>query len=134
MAVQAITNMFASLNASDLSTDIKSATLTLDVAELDTTTMGSTYQGVIGGVKSGSIAFEFVDDVAAAAIDSILFPLLGTVVAFVVRLDSAVVGAGNPEFTGNVLISSYTIGGSHGDLADKSLSFPTSGTIARAIA
>jgi len=134
MAVQALLNSFCSINGTDISTDCKGITLSIDVAELDTTTMGSTYQGVIGGVKSGSLAIEVVDDIAAAAIDSVLFPLIGTVVAFVVRVDSAAVGASNPEFTGSVLIQSYQIGGSHGDLAMKSLTFPTSGTIGRAVA
>ena len=133
MAVQALLNSFCSINASDISSDCKGITLSLDVAELDTTAMGSTYTGMIGGLKSGSLSIEVVDDVAASAIDSVLFPLLGTVVAFVVRVDSGAVAAGNPEFTGNVLISNYEIGGSVGDLASKSLTFPTSGTVARAV-
>ena len=134
MAVQAILNAFCSINATDISSDAKAVTLSIDVAELDTTTMGSTYQGVIGGVKSGSLSIEVVDDVAAAAIDSVLFPLIGTVVAFVVRMDSAAVGDSNPEYTGSVLVQSYSVGGSHGELAMKSLTFPTSGTISRAVA
>jgi hypothetical protein len=36
-------------------------------------------------------------------------------------------GVNNPNYTGSVLITSHTLGGSVGDLASKSLSFPTTG-------
>lgn len=134
MAAFALTNMFVELNSADQSDTIKSATLTLDSAQLDTTTMGDGWTEMIGGVKSGTLSLEFVDDVAASEIDSVLFPLFGTVVPFKVRPDSAVVGAGNPQYSGSVFIAQTSLGGSHGELAGKSLTFPTSGAVARATA
>jgi hypothetical protein len=135
MAVMALTTEYTSINAVDESANIKSSTLTIDVNPLDTTDFASAgWTEVIGGLKSGTLAIEFQDDVAAAAIDSKLWALLGTVVAFEVRLTSAAVGASNPKWTGSVLITSHSVGGAVGDLATKSLSFPTTGAVTRAVA
>ena len=135
MAVFALTSEYTALNAGDLSAYIKSSVLTVDVAELDTTDFASGgWTEVIGGLKSGTLAINFQDDVAASAIDSILWPLLGTVVTFEVRATSAVVGTSNPKYTGSVLITQASIGGAVGELAMKSLTFPTSGTVTRATA
>ena len=135
MAVFALTSTFTSLNAGDLSQYIKSSTLTVDAAQLDTTDFASGgWVEMIGGLKSGTLAIEFQDDVAASAIDSILWPLLGTVTTFEVRATSAVVGTSNPKWTGSVLVTGHSIGGAVGDKASKSLSFPTSGAVTRATA
>jgi hypothetical protein len=123
------------LNAGDLSAHIKSSTLTVDVNPLDTTDFASLgWTEAIGGLKSGTLVINFQDDVVAASIDSILWPLLGTVVTFEVRATSAVVGASNPKYTGSVLINQASIGGAVGELAMKNLSFPTTGTVTRAVA
>lgn len=133
MAVFALTTEYCALNGADRSADIKSATLTVDAAQLDTTDFASAgWVEMIGGLKSGTLAIEFQDDVASSAVDSVLWPLLGTVVTFEVRATSAVVGVSNPKWTGSVLITSHTIGGGVGELAKKSLSFPTTGTVTRA--
>lgn len=135
MAVFALTSEFTSLNGADRSADIKSSVLTVDVNELDTTDFASSgWTEVIGGLKSGTLAIEFQDDVVAAAVDSVLWPLLGTVVTFEVRATSAVVGTSNPKYTGSVLITQASIGGAVGELAMKSLTFPTSGAVTRATA
>ena len=135
MAVFAITSEFTSLNGGDLSQYLRSSVLTVDVAELDTTDFASAgWTDMIGGLKSGSLAMTFNDDVAVSTIDSILWPLLGTVVTFEVRPTSAVVGTSNPKWTGSVLVTQHTIGGGVGELAQKSLTFPTSGAVTRATA
>ena len=135
MAVYALTSEYTALNAGDLSAHLKSSVLTVDVAALDTTDFASAgWTEVIVGLKSGTLALNFQDDVVAASIDSILWPLLGTVVTFEVRATSSAVGTSNPKYTGSVLITGATIGGGVGELAMKSLSFPTSGAVTRATA
>ena len=135
MAVMALTTEYTGINGVDESANIKSSTLTIDVNPLDTTDFASAgWTEVIGGLKSGTLSIEFQDDVAAAAIDSKLWAILGTVVAFEVRLTSAVVGTSNPKWTGSVLINGHSVGGAVGELAGKSLSFPTSGAVTRATA
>jgi hypothetical protein len=133
VAVFALTSQYTALNGADRSADIKSSVLTVDVAELDTTDFASSgWTEVIGGLKSGTLAIEFQDDVASSAVDSVLWPLLGTVVTFEVRGTSASVGASNPKYTGSVLITQASIGGAVGELAMKSLSFPVTGAVTRA--
>lgn len=133
MAVVALTNEYLALNGSAALNDhVKSAVLTVDVAELDSSAMGDTWTEVVGGLKSGSLAVEFLDDTAASNVDATLWPLLGTVVTFEVRLSDAAVGATNPKYTGSVLISKASFGGSHGALPTKSLTFPVSGAVTRA--
>ena len=133
MGVYALTSQYTSINSVDYSGDLKSSTLVVDAAQLDTTDFASGgWVEYIGGLKSGTLALEFQDDVADSALDDEWWALLGTVVAFEVRPTSASVGAGNPKYTGNVLITTHSIGGSVGDLAMKSVTVPTSGAITRA--
>jgi hypothetical protein len=131
----AILSQFIGLNGTDLSSYIKNGGLEIDADALDSTTMGSNgYNEFIAGLKSGKLSFEVVDDVAAAAIDAILWPLFGTVCTFEVRATSAVVGTSNPKYTGSILMNKFGIGGAVGDLAMKGLDFPTTGAILRATA
>ena len=135
MAVMALTTEYVAINGVDESANIKSATLTVDVNPLDVTDFASAgWTEVIGGLKSGTLAIEFQDDVVAAAIDTKLWALLGTVTTFEVRLTSAAVGASNPKWTGSILINGHSAGGAVGELAMKSLTFPTSGAVTRAVA
>jgi hypothetical protein len=70
-------------------------------------------------------SIEFQDDVAASAIDSKLWALLGTVVAFTVKKETGNISASNPEYQGSVLVKSHSFGGDVGSLAMKSLTWPT---------
>jgi predicted secreted protein len=134
MAIYALTSQVVTLNSVDYSDHLKSATLTLDAAQLDTTDFASGgWTEVIGGLKSGTLALEFMDDVADNDVDEELFALLGTVVAFAIKATSAAIGAGNPEYQGSVLVTGHSLGGAVGELAMKSLTFPTSGAITRDI-
>lgn len=133
MSVFALTAQVVTLNSVDYSDHLKQATLTVDAAQLDTTDFASAgWTEVIGGLKSGTLALEFMDDVANDDVDEELWALLGTVVAFTIKPVAGTTGTSNPEYQGNVLIASHTLGGAVGDLAMKSsLSFPTSGAITR---
>lgn len=136
MAKIVLTTEYIALNATDLSTYCSKAELQLESEAKDVTTFGSAgWKEFLGGLKSGTLALEFKQDFAAAALDSILWPLFGTVVAFEVRPTSAVVGTSNPKYTGSVLISQYNpVTGGVGDEATVSISLPTSGAVARATA
>lgn len=132
MGIMALTAQVVTINGETYTNRSKGATLTVDAAQLDSTTMASDgWTEAVGGLKSGTLGVEFLDDVAAGEIDADMWPLLGTVVTFVVRQDDAVVGSSNPEYRGSVLVTQHTIGGSVGDLASKSLSFPTTGAVTR---
>ena len=134
MAIFALTSEVVTINSVDYAAYCKSATLTIDAASLDTTDFASAgWTEAIGGLKSGTLAIELMDDFAAGEVDADLYALLGTVVAFTIKPTSATVGAANPNYTGNVLITGHSLGGSVGDLATKSLSFPITGAVTRAV-
>lgn len=134
MPKMVLTAEYVSINGTDLSAYAKKAELTTKVEEKDVTTFASQgWKELLGGLKSGELALDLFQDVAAAALDSIMWPLLGTVVTFEVRASNAVVGASNPKWTGNVLISGWNpIQGSVGDEASVGISYPTSGAVTRA--
>ena len=57
----------------------KSVNLSNEVAQLDTTSLCSTgWVSSIGGLKSGSVNIEFMQDTADTSVDATLYPLLGT--------------------------------------------------------
>ena len=133
MSVFALTSVTTVVDSNDFTDHLKSATLTAEAAQLDSTDFDSGgWTEVIGGLKGGSLQLNFNDDVANASIDDLLWAMLGTVVTFSVKPSSASVGTSNPSYSGSVLITSHSLGGSVGDLAEKSLTFPTSGAISRA--
>ncbi|TFE42502.1 hypothetical protein E3E14_25295 [Streptomyces sp. ICN441] len=134
MAKMVLLAAFVSLNGTDLSEYARKIELSTEVEDKDVTTYASLgWKEVRGGLKSGELGLEFLQDVAATEIDSIMWPLLGTVVPFVARLDSAAVGTSNPQYSGSVLINGWNpLEGSVGDEASVSVSYPTSGAITRA--
>lgn len=135
MSTYVFTDGYTNINATDMSTKVKSVELNVTVDEQDNTAMGATYKSRQGGLKDGSLKLTFNQDMAAATVDAVIWPLLGTTVTFEVRATSAAVGAGNPKYTGSVLITEWNpLAGSVGDLAEVSVTWPTSGTVARATA
>lgn len=132
MSVFALTAQVVTVNSVDYSDHLKNAVLTLDAAQLDTTDFASAgWVEMIGGLKSGTLALNFMDDVANDDVDEELFALLGTVVAFTAKPVSGTTSTSNPEYQGSVLITGHSVGGGVGELAQKSLTFPTSGAVVR---
>jgi len=134
VAAFVLTDAYIALNGSDRSAFIKQVALNVETAEQDVTDFADAGWTVpIAGLKSGSLALTFNQDVAAAAIDSIMWPLLGTTVTFEVRATNASVGASNPKYTGSILVTSWNpITGSVGDVAEVSVTYPISGAVTRA--
>jgi hypothetical protein len=122
------------LDSNDLSEWGSKFELSTEVEEKDVTTFTSLgWKELLGGLKAGQLGADFRQDFDAAALDSIMWPLLGTVVPFVVRADQASVSASNPNYTGSVLVKSWApLTGSVGDDAKVSVTYPTSGPVLRA--
>lgn len=103
------------------------------VEEKKTTTFGQTYETMVGGLKSASLKLSFLNDFTAANLDTIFWPLLGSVVTFEIRPTSGTVTSVNPKYTGSILVNGWTpVSGSVGDLVMVDVDFPTSGTVTRA--
>ncbi|PKT71868.1 hypothetical protein CW362_16545 [Streptomyces populi] len=134
MAKMVLLAQYLSINGTVLSSNTKKAELSVEVEDKDVTNFASLgWKEVLGGLKSGELACEFLQDFAATQLDSIMWPLLGTVVAFEVRADQGAVSTSNPKYTGSILIKGWNpIEGSVGDEATSGLTFPTSGAVTRA--
>ena len=135
MAKFVATDYKVTINGTNLSTSLASVELPIEIDEQETTAFGSEWRTRIAGLKSGSITLEFHQDFAAGALDSILWPLLGTNATVVVVPTSGSVTASNPSYTGTFLVNQYTpYASTVGDLATVSVSWPLSGALTRATA
>lgn len=133
MAKFVLNDASVTINSVDLSDHISSVTLEISADEIMTTSMGSTFNERVGGLKDGSLSIEFQSDFAASEVDATLWPLFGTVTSFVVKPTSDAVSATNPSYSGNILINQHIpVGNAVGELATMSVAYPTSGTITRA--
>lgn len=124
------------LASNDLSEWARKIEVTAEVEDKDVTTYTSAgWKEVLGGLKSGELGLEFLQDVAATELDSIMWPLLGQVVPFVTKLNNATTTTSNPAYSGNVLVKGWNpIQGSVGDEASVSVTYPTSGAVTRTTA
>ena len=135
MAKFVATDYNITIGGVDFSTSLAAVTLDITVEEQDTTAFGNTARTRIGGLQDGSVSLDFHQDFAADSIDATLFPLLGTSVEIVILPTDAAVGATNPSYTFNALVTSYQpFASSVGDLATLSISWPVTGPVVRAAA
>lgn len=133
MAKFVLNDASVTINSVDLSDHVSSVTLEISADEIMTTSMGSTFQERVGGLKDGSLSIEFQNDFAASEVDATLWPLFGTVTSFVIKPTSDAVSSTNPSYSGNILINQHIpVGNAVGELATMSVAYPTSGTITRA--
>lgn len=132
MAKFVSTDFSISLDSNDLTTNIASATLEITREEQLTTAFGQTSVTRIGGLQDATLTLEMHSDFGDGAVDSILFPLLGTVVPFEIKPTSAAVGTDNPAYSGSVLVTNYTpFDSATGELATFSITLPVSGDLTR---
>ena len=135
MAKFVATDYKVTINGGTVSSSLASVELPIEIDEQETTAFGSEWRTRIAGLKSGSITLEFHQDFAAGALDSILWPLLGTNATVVVVPTSGTVNSSNPSYSGSFLVTQYTpYASTVGDLATVSLSWPLSGALTRATA
>jgi hypothetical protein len=135
MAKFVATDFKITLNGTALSPSIHSVSLDVNANEVETTTFGSTYKTVVGGIISGSAKLDFYQDFAAGSVDATIWPLVNTIGTLVITPSSSAVSATNPSYTATVLINAYQpINASIGDLAGFSVTWPTTGTVTRATA
>ena len=136
MAPSVLTDVKIVINAVNLSAWCTSASFKIDVDDQETTAFGTSgYRSRIGGLKDATLDLEFNQDLAAAAVNATLQPLVGTVVTFTLKQSSAATSATNPEYQSSVLITEYTpIDGKVGDLASVKVSYPNTGAVVYAVA
>lgn len=133
MAVLALTNEYLIFNAVDLSDHVKSAVIAANAVMLDSTAMGDSWIENTSGLKSGTLAVTFNDDFAAGSVDATIFAafLAGVAVAAAVKPVNTTIATTNPEYQFSVQPGEWSMGGSVGDLAAKTLTFAITGAITR---
>lgn len=133
MSIFALTDEYVSFNSVVLSDHAKAGTINAEGDQLDATTFGSNWRAFIMGLKGGSVAIEFLDDFAAGSVDATTWAAFsaGLAVPIAIRPTSGAIATGNPEFQFSVLPNQWSLGGSIGDLAGKTLTFPITGAITR---
>jgi hypothetical protein len=134
MAKIVIKDPVVTLAGGTVSANVAQVGIALEADDVETTSFGS--NGVrerIGGLRSGTVSFDFHNDYAAGALDSILFPLLGGTAAVTVRPGgTAAVGSANPEYSFTCLVTEINpIDSAVGDLASQSVSWPITGAVTR---
>lgn len=123
---------YISINSNVISDHGNKVELPFSADDEDITAFGQTWKGRTGGLKEASLNLDLINDFVNAQLDSIMFPLFGTVVPFEVRPTSAARGTGNAAYTGSIYIKEWKpIVGNVGKLVVASVSFPTSGAVLR---
>lgn len=118
----------------NLSNNIKSAELQVQSEDKETSAFGDGWKTHIAGLKSGSVKLDFLQDFGAASVEATIYPLLGTLATVVITPTSGTVSATNPSYTAVCLVNSHTpVSGAVGDVATFSVTWPTSGTVVKAI-
>ena len=128
MARIVLTNVAVTFGATDISSYVTSVTLgsTYDVVE--TTAFGNTARTRVAGLADNSVALEFNQDYAGGALESVIYPTLGTAVSMTVRP----VAVTTPAYSFSALVSEWTpLNGAVGELATASVTWPISGTITK---
>ena len=134
MAEFVLTDPFISIGGNDVSDHFTSVALPVEAETQEATAFGDEWRTRLGGLKDWSASLDFNQDFADGALDDLMWPLLGTNVALVIRPDAAAVGVNNPQFTGNAILMSYPpLGNSVGELATGSITLEGNGPLVRAV-
>lgn len=132
MAKFAATDYKISVGGVDFSTNLNSVELSLEADELETTAFGQAYRTRIGGLKTGSVTLNFMQDFGAGSVDATLNPLLGTIATVIIQSASGTVSSTQPKYTAECLVTQYSpFASSVGDIATLSVTWPTTGTVTR---
>lgn len=133
MARLVLTDCSVTINSVDLSDHIASVTIDTNYNEVTTTAFGDAGVTRIAGLEDSSISLTFHQDMANASVESTINGLVGSTTTVVIKPTSDVVSATNPSYTATCLVNQWTpLNGSIGDLAEVSVTWPVSGTVARA--
>jgi hypothetical protein len=93
-------NAYVSVNGTDLSSSVRSVTVTSTRPEIDVTSMGDAFQSFLGGIPDATIEVEFFNSYDPAKTDAVNWPLVNSDTPFVVgvRPVNAARSSTNPEY------------------------------------
>lgn len=133
MARIVLTNASVTFASTDISSYVSSITLSTSLDVVDTTAFGSTARSRVAGLADNQVTVEFFQDFASGALESIVYPTIGTSVAMVIKPVSGTTTAVNPQYSFNALVSEWQpLSGAVGELSTASVTWPVSGAITKA--
>jgi hypothetical protein len=133
MAAIVLTNAKVQYNGNDISDHVLSVAINYQAAVVDNTAMNSnSVMSNLPALKSWSVDIELEQDYAAANLDSIMFPLVGTANTVLINPVNGANSTSNPQYSGSAILESYQpITGKVGDLAKTSLKLVGTGVLSR---
>ncbi len=133
MARIVLTNASITFASTDISSYVSSVTLSTSLDVVDTTSFGNTARTRVAGLADNQVTIEFFQDFASGALESIIYPTIGTSAAMVVKPVAGTTTATNPSYSFNALVSEWQpLSGAVGELSTASVTWPVSGAITKA--
>ena len=133
MARIVLTNASVTFASTDISSYISSITLSTSLDIIDTSSFGNTARTRLAGLADNQVSIEFFQDFASGALESIIYPTIGTSAAMVVKPVAGSTTATNPSYSFNALVSEWQpLSGAVGELSTASVTWPISGAITKA--
>ena len=126
MAFNSGKDSFFSVDGTDISSYVNQLSLSRDVNTLETTSFGSDQSTFVVGIEGLSISGSVNFDSTADGVFAGLFD--GSTVAFEYRPNNS---SGLPKYTGNALVTNYTIDSNATDLVSVSFSLIVTGAVTR---
>lgn len=130
-------NPHVTLNGTDISALVQGVTLNIGREDLDDTVGGTDTRSTAKGLVTWSGEIVMKQDFADNAVDEDLWDIhnAGVAVAIAIRPTTAVVGAANPSYSGNVVLGDYSpLSGAVGTFQAATIPFMAAGALSRAIA
>jgi hypothetical protein len=133
MARLVLTNASVTFASTDISSYVSSVTISTSLDVVDTTSFGNTARTRVAGLADNQVTVEFFQDFASGALESVVYPTIGTSAAMVVKPVAGSTSATNPSYSFNALVSEWQpLSGAVGELATASVTWPISGAITKA--
>lgn len=133
MAKIVLTDAKVTINSVNLSDHINSITLETKDEIIETSSFGSTAKTRVAGLADNSVTLDFIQDFAASAVEATIYPLLGTSTSIVIKPVATTTTTTNPTYTVSAIVSEWSpLKGGIGQLSTASVTWPVSGTIAKA--
>ena len=127
-----LTNASVTFASTDISSYVSSITLSTSLDIIDTTSFGNSSRTRVAGLADNQVTIEFFQDFASGALESIVYPTIGTSAAMVVKPVAGSTTATNPQFAFNALVAEWQpLSGAVGELATASVTWPISGAITK---
>ena len=131
MAKLVLTNAFISIGGTDVSSSVASVQIETTADEVETTAFGSTGKTRVGGLLDTTVSLSLHNDYSA--VEGLVYPLIGSTTAVVVKPNGTAVSTANPSYTMSALVTGWNpINGAVGELNTVQVSWPVSGTITKA--